>query len=199
MASLLPSIGALEGKVKISSSIPMVVSSLKRGALIAYPTESVYGIGCDAWCQGAVERLQRIKKRQGKKGFILLISEYAQLDRLIDINNPSIVWDAIRSSWPGPVTWVFPCHPDLPKWLVGVDSSIAIRMTAHPIAREICQVLASPLISTSANLAGMPPCINEKMVTDQLSSVLDICVHATVCCNQSPTSIIDAITLIKYR
>ncbi|MBF13118.1 MAG: threonylcarbamoyl-AMP synthase [Legionellales bacterium] len=185
--------------MQVTSDSNQVIDCLNTGGVIAYPTESVFGIGCDALCQDSVARISRIKNRQSKKGYILLIHSYEQLDHLIDQSHPNLNWGCIRDSWPGPTTWVFPAATNLPHWLVSDCQTIAIRMTSHPIARALCKQLDKPLISTSANLAGMPPCTTVQQVADQLSTVIDLCVYNETSCSQAATTINDAITLACYR
>lgn len=136
------------------NDVPEALQRLKRGEVIAYPTEAVYGLGCDAFNQTAVLRILDLKQRSIDKGLILLIAQWAQLSPLIEWQ-PSIQLDAIKASWPGPVTWVFPKSKAIPYWLSGEHDTIAIRMTAHTIAKQLAS--NAPLVSTSANVSGQEP------------------------------------------
>lgn len=124
---------------------------LKKGEVIAYPTEAVYGLGCDPFNEKAVLHLLKLKQRDVAKGLILIISEWAQLWPLI-ADLPEEKLDAVKKTWPGAVTWVFPKSDKVPAWVSGAHETIAIRMTAHPVARALCK--HGPLVSTSANIAG---------------------------------------------
>jgi len=128
--------------------------ALSEGNILAYPTEAVYGLGCDPFNQQAVERLLALKERSAEKGLILLISKWSQLFSLIRAV-PDALLDPVRKTWPGPVTWVFPKSARIPYWISGTHDGVAIRLTAHPIARELC--MEHPLVSTSANLSGHEP------------------------------------------
>ena len=123
--------------MKIISQFDEARHLLNRGKIIAYPTEAVYGLGCDPFNQQAVEKILVLKQREASKGFILLIANWAQLTPLIKVI-PERLLDAVRATWPGPVTWVFPKANIIPDWLSGNHSSIAIRMTAHPVASQLC-------------------------------------------------------------
>jgi len=124
------------------------------GDVIAYPTEAIYGLGCDPFNQQAVEALLALKQRSVSKGLIILVSTWEQVWPLIG-DVPEARLEAVKQTWPGPVTWIFPKSEAVPAWLSGEHDGLAIRMTAHPIARALCE--HAPLVSTSANLTGSHP------------------------------------------
>lgn len=130
------------------------VRHIKTGAVIAYPTEAVYGLGCDPLNEAAVMELLRIKQRQVEKGLILIASSLEQLRPYLALNQAII--ERITPTWPGPVTWVIPAQPWVPKWLTGKHDSLAVRVSNHPIAHDLCAQFGSPLVSTSANPATRP-------------------------------------------
>lgn len=132
------------------------VRVLRAGGIIAYPTEAVYGLGCDPLDEEAVCRLLLLKRRPIAKGLILIAARYEQLAPLVV--EPAAEQAAIvRASWPGPVTWVLSAAPGVPPWLCGAYRSLAVRVTAHPVAAALCARFDGPLVSTSANVAGRPP------------------------------------------
>lgn len=127
----------------------------RRGGVIAYPTEAVYGLGCDPLNQNAVMRLLQLKRRSVEKGLILIAADFQQLRPFV--RQPS--GDRMKlllESWPGPHTWLLPAAPDTPWWLTGCHDTLAVRVTAHPIAAALCRSCGSALVSTSANLSGRP-------------------------------------------
>lgn len=135
--------------------IPQAVAVLRRGGVIAYPTEGVWGLGCDPFDPQAVRRLLKIKQREEWKGLILVAAELAQIASLIDLDAlPSERIRAVRATWPGPNTWTLPCPPRVPVWLRGVHSTIALRISAHRPVVKLCNAFGGPIVSTSANLAG---------------------------------------------
>ena len=169
------------------------VACLREGGVIAYPTEAVYGLGCDPFNVDAVARLLQIKNRSIKKGFILLASEWKQLQPLVHAIDPHAL-ARVFSTWPGPVTWVFPAASDVPAWIRGEHTSIAVRVTDHPIAKAICQQFDGPIISTSANREGHPPFRDARMIEMAFAKALDCVVSGSVGDSLRPTQIRDAIT-----
>jgi len=147
---------------------------LNGGGVIAYPTEAIYGLGCRPWDAAAVARILTLKRRNPARGLIVIAAEAEQLAPLID-TNCNIPMDEVLRSWPGPVTWVIPARPGVPRWLRGDHEGIAVRVTAHPVASELCR-LTGPLVSTSANFEGHSPartCIRVRAYfRDQLDWIL---------------------------
>src|SRR5512134_2349746 len=132
------------------------VRSVRAGGVIAYPTEAVFGLGCDPANQAALKRLLAIKRRPIHKGVILIAACLEQfLSYLLPLDAEALA--KVSSTWPGPVTWLIPARPNVPKWLRGQHSTLAVRVTAHPLAAALCRLWGRPLVSTSANLSGRPP------------------------------------------
>jgi L-threonylcarbamoyladenylate synthase len=129
---------------------------LKRGGVIAYPTESCYGLGCDPRNPRALKRLISLKGRDAGKGLILIADQFKRLQRFVLPLGPA---DRARmqKSWPGPVTWVVPASAACPPLLTGGRATIAVRVTAHPGAARLCRSLGMALVSTSANKSGRRP------------------------------------------
>ena len=115
--------------------IRRATAAIRHGGVIAYPTEAVYGLGCNPLDWDAVQRLLDLKQRPIDKGLILIASEFDQLRPFI-IEPAQEIMAPVFSSWPGPTTWLLPAAPRVPKWLTGRHRSIAIRVTAHPLAAE---------------------------------------------------------------
>lgn len=134
---------------------------LQCGGVIAYPTEAVYGYGCDPFNPDAVAHLLSIKQRPWQKGLILIASSTQQISPLLDPLSGE-QRDMIESSWPGPVTWLLPDPLQwVPSGIKGQFSSVAVRVTDHPIAKSLCDRWGGPLVSTSANRSGEAPCYGE--------------------------------------
>ncbi|WP_088329262.1 Sua5/YciO/YrdC/YwlC family protein [Lacimicrobium sp. SS2-24] len=129
-----------------------------QGQLLAYPTEAVFGLGCDPDNQQAVMDLLALKQRPVEKGLILVARTYSQLLPYVkDTAIPSDRRTAIVSSWPGPVTWLLPKSDTAPDWITGGSDLLAVRVSAHPVVAQLCEVLGKPVVSTSANVSGQPP------------------------------------------
>ena len=170
-----------------------VKTVVRAGGVIAYPTESVFGFGCDPLNQQAVERLLRLKQRSVKKGVILIAADFSQLKPFIG-QLPDACLKAIFSTWPGPNTWLFPTRPDTPDWLSGDHATVAVRVTNHPIAAALCQSCHSPLVSTSANLSGRQPGKSALQVQSMLGHGVDYIVHGETSGICRPSSIRDGLT-----
>ncbi len=139
-----------------STLLNRVRAHLEQGGVIAYPTESCYGLGCDPRNRRAVMKILHIKGRPQHKGLILIGSNFIQLQPyaapLTDAQ-----WRKIAPTWPGPVTWLLPSTSKTQPWLRGRHQSIAVRVTGHPLAARLCQALNMALVSTSANRSGKKP------------------------------------------
>jgi len=131
---------------------------LQQGDVIAYPTEAVFGLGCDPDNQTAVLKILALKNRPIEKGLILIANNFEQLVPYIDLSKVSEQQKQLMlDSWPGAVTWVVPKNSHTPYFLSGQFNSIAIRVTDHPLVRQLCQLFGKPIVSTSANLSGQSP------------------------------------------
>lgn len=129
----------------------LAVHQLARGEVLAYPTEAVWGLGCDPWRRSAVLKLLGLKNRPVAKGLILVAADIRQFDFLLD--SLDLPYDAeMRASWPGPVSWLVPAPPTLiPAWIRGAHNSVAIRVSDHPLVQALCWAWGGPIVSTSAN------------------------------------------------
>lgn len=169
-----------------------IVHLLERGGIIAYPTEGVFGLGCDPWNQHAVNHLLAIKKRPQSKGLIIIAAALEQLDSLIE-PLPESDRARLEATWPGPVTWVLPAR-DAPTWLRGSHTTLAVRITAHPVAAALCQAWGKPLVSTSANVSTRPPARTGLAVRRQLGGQVDAIVSGQTQGAKGPTEIRDMAT-----
>jgi L-threonylcarbamoyladenylate synthase len=133
-----------------------LVTHLKRGGLIAYPTESCYGLGCDPRNRNAVLRLLKLKQRPQRKGLILIAAHYRQVARFIQPLAPA-EQQRMQNDGAQAVTYLMPVRPSCPRWLRGSHDTLAVRLTAHPFAKQLCRGANSALVSTSANLGGQRP------------------------------------------
>ena len=129
---------------------------VQRGGVLAYPTEAVFGLGCLPQDRDAVERVLAIKRRSWRKGLLLIGADLGQLERYATLP-PEPRLSEVLASWPGPVTWVLAARPAAPRWVTGGRDSVAVRLTDHALARELCAKIGQAIVSTSANLSGRPP------------------------------------------
>ncbi|MCS4309619.1 tRNA threonylcarbamoyl adenosine modification protein (Sua5/YciO/YrdC/YwlC family) [Rheinheimera pacifica] len=155
----------------------LVLQALQQGGVIAYPTEAVYGLGCDPDNEAAVMALLAIKQRPVEKGLILIAANYSQLLPYVDDKAiPLEKRYQIFSSWPGHISWVLPASKTAPKWITGQFDSIAVRVSAHPVVQQLCSAYGKPLVSTSANLSGQSAITDkaelEQSLGDKLSAIM---------------------------
>jgi L-threonylcarbamoyladenylate synthase len=133
-----------------------IAAHLKRGGLIAYPTESCYGLGCDPDNRQAVQRILKLKRRSQRKGLILIASHYHQVARYLQ--PLSLAEQAkLQNQDAQAVTYMTPAKPSCPRWLRGEHDTLAVRLTAHAFAKQLCRSAGSALVSTSANRSGQRP------------------------------------------
>lgn len=137
-------------------SYRLVAAHLKRGGLIAYPTESCYGLGCDPANRAAVLRLLKLKQRPQRKGLILIASCYQQVARYLQPLTPA-QQQRLQEAGAQAITYLMPVKKSAPRWLRGEHDTLAVRLTAHPSAKKLCRDANSALVSTSANKSGMRP------------------------------------------
>ena len=136
---------------------------LFEGGVIAYPTEAVYGLGCDPDQQDAVLRILELKSRPASAGLILIADRLERFAPYIGPVTPE-ARERAMATWPGPVTWLFPRAPTVPDWLAGIHSTIALRITAHPGCRALCEAFGGPIVSTSANPSSEEPARSPEQV-----------------------------------
>lgn len=152
--------------------LKQAVRSLNQGGIIAYPTEAIYGLGCDPLNPEAVHRLLDLKHRDPAKGLILIADSFRQLKPFLKPLRKKIN-RRLASAWPGPVTWLLPANPQCPTWLTGHHDTLAVRVTAHPGCRALCRAFQGALISTSANLSQQQPRRRKLSVRKQFGQNID--------------------------
>ncbi|WDI94198.1 Sua5/YciO/YrdC/YwlC family protein [Xanthomonas campestris] len=171
------------------------VTTLARGGVIAYPTEAVWGLGCDPRQEAAVLRLLEIKRRPVDKGVIVVASGLDVLQDWIDVHAlGSEQLTAVLAQWPGPHTWVLPVTAQAPRWVTGDHDGLAVRISAHPVVADLCKAWGAPLVSTSANLAGEPPARSRAALDPALLARIDGVLDGEVGGLAQPTPIRDART-----
>jgi len=164
----------------------------KPGFVFAYPTEAVYGLGCNPFDEKALDRIRTLKQRAANQHFILIASNWEQITPLIQSLEESLL-EPVKASWPGPITWVFPAASNIPETLKTFNT-IALRLTAHPIAKKLCDIAGHALVSTSANISGHPPCRTAQETQHIFGAQLDQIIPGNVELSQNPTPIRDVLT-----
>lgn len=176
-----------------TTSIEHAVYCLKKGGIIAYPTEAVYGLGCDPLHQQAVERLNAIKGRPLAKGFILIAENWEQVAPWTQPISEHIK-TKILASWPGHTTWIFPASESAPDWLCGPNQTIAVRVSNHPVVQALCHQFNHPIISTSANHHREAPIRDLDLLIKTFAGEIDAIVEGALGREKKPSQIYNAVT-----
>lgn len=167
------------------------VRALEAGGIIAYPTEAVYALGCSPYDAQTVLKLLRLKQRPLSMGLVLIAAHFRQFEPLL-APLPARTVARVQASWPGPVTWTWPCRPEAPVWLRGDHDTLAVRVTAHPLAAALCEAFGTPLVSTSANLSGHPPARTPLRVRGNFGNRIDYILHGALGALEQVSEIRDA-------
>ena len=171
--------------------ITEAVTALKAGGVIAYPTEAVYGLGCDPHDENALQGILDIKQREAEKGLILIAASFEQLLPYIQPLEKQIE-QTLKASWPGPVTWIVDVKDEVSTNLRGKHNSLAVRVSDHPVVIELCNAFGGAIVSTSANPAGEAPAKTAQQVKEYFNDTLDYIVDAPTGGRDKPSEIRDA-------
>ncbi len=184
--------------MRISRDLNAAVETIRQGGLLVYPTEAVFGIGCNPAHSSAVQRLLAAKQRPAHKGLILLAANLNQLaDYILPLDRDTL--KLLEPTWPGPMTWLLPVRPEVSPLLRGNHDTLAVRISAHPVCQALCQKLGHPLVSTSANPADKEPAKDMEMVSRYFSGYIDLALDLPLGGLKKPTEIRDARTGTTLR
>ena len=153
-----------------SEPINRAARIIRGGGVVAYPTEGVYGIGCLPDDFVAVSRVLAMKERDPAMGLVLIATEIEQLDGWIELPGKS---RKLKSRSKKPVTWIVPATDEVPYWIRGDHSGLAVRLTTHPVAAALCDAADSALVSTSANVHGRPPARSVFVLRRRFGALVD--------------------------
>jgi L-threonylcarbamoyladenylate synthase len=155
--------------------IKRAVEVLRSGGVILYPTDTVWGLGCDATNEKAVKRIFEIKKRTDAKAMLVLIDSPGKLQSYVD-EVPDIAWDLIEMA-EKPLTIIYPEARNLAPNLIAEDKSVGIRITAEDFSKKLCAQFRKPIVSTSANVSNEPTPSNFSQISDEIKSAVDYVVN----------------------
>lgn len=179
----------------MSQNTSAELATLQQGGLVVYPTEGVWGIGCDPRNEKAVMSLLEAKQRPVEKGLILIAADYSQVLPYINENKiPEQQKQAIFASWPGAYTWLMPVAEGTPKWITGGSELVAVRVTAHPTVIRMCEEFQGAIISTSANVTGTPTEHELENVKKVFGELVDSYVDEALGGNTQASTITNALT-----
>lgn len=160
------------GRDTFGSSLERAATVLLQGGIVAFPTETYYGLAADPFCEPAVSRLFQVKRRPALKPLLLLIDRIEQLQE-VAAEVPAQYQELMERFWPGPLTLVFPARKELPAVLTGNTGTIGVRISPHPVARELIRMTGRPLTATSANFSDLPPARTAREVQTMFQNSLD--------------------------
>lgn len=173
------------------------VRALRAGGIVAYPTEGVYGLGCDPASAEAVETLLRLKQRDPDKGLLLIAADVDQLRPWLALDDATL--ERLRAHWPDATTYVLPAAPTAPAGIRGRHATLAVRVTRHPVAAALCRAFGGPIVSTSANYSGRPAARNRFQVARHFRDRLDWLLAGECGGRGRPSTIIDFATGATLR
>ncbi|MEO3937490.1 L-threonylcarbamoyladenylate synthase [Dermatophilaceae bacterium Soc4.6] len=170
-------------------AVAQVVDRLRAGALIAYPTDSGYALGCQVGNVEGKERMAAIRHLDDRHHYTLVCHDFAQLGQLVQIDNR--VFRAVKAATPGPYTFILPATKEVPKRLLQPKKkTVGVRLPDHAVTRAILEALGEPLLSTTLILPGTTDAMTEGwMVKDELDHVVDVVVDGD--CEAVPTTVVD--------
>ncbi|MFY0992914.1 L-threonylcarbamoyladenylate synthase [Halomonas sp. C05BenzN] len=174
-------------------SFDAAVAALRAGGVIAYPTEAVWGLGCDPDNDEALARLLRLKQRDPAKGMILVGASIEQFAPWLE-GLPLALHAPLAASWPGPNTWLVPDNGRSHALLRGAHDRVALRVSAHPLVAALCEAFGKPVVSTSANKASEPPAMSAEEVRRIFGDDLDAIVEGDLGGLERPSTIRDLVT-----
>jgi len=167
-----------------------LINIFRNGGVFAYPTEAVYGLGCDPDNEQAVNQILELKQRSVDKGLILIASDFSQVEKYLKPLNQ----DQLAFIQPSQTTYIYPARDTAPKWLTGNFNSLAVRISKLAIIQELCSTLDSAIVSTSANLSGQEPARSSAAVDSVFHNKIDAILDGETGDLLTPTEIRDSIS-----
>ncbi len=159
----------------MTEEIDKACEVLQKGGLILYPTDTIWGIGCDATNEEAVQKVYTLKQRIDNKAMLVLLDSNAKLDRYVD-DIPDIAWDLMEVT-DKPLTIIYSQGKNLAPNLIASDGSIGIRITNEVFSKRLCERFRKPLVSTSANISGQPSPANFSEIAESIKQKVDYIVN----------------------
>ncbi len=157
--------------MKVEEDIRKAVEVMRQGGIILYPTDTIWGIGCDATNAEAVAKVYQIKKRDDSKALICLVDSDARLQKYV-LKVPNVAWDVMEFATK-PTTVVLDNAVNLAPNLIAEDGSIAMRITRETFSHELCYRFQKPIVSTSANISGEEAPQNYKDISEEIINAVD--------------------------
>ena len=173
-----------------TKDIEKAVKILKNGGIVVYPTETVYGIGCDPLYMEAYDRVQRLKERVEYKPMLLLAYSLEQVEEMAG-SMSEIPSKLAEKFWPGPLTMIINSQKPFPEHLLGSSNGVAFRVSSHPVAASLAKEFGRPIISTSANIAGQAPLVSYEKALSTFKNIVDIVIGTHTKLIGKPSTVVD--------
>ena len=158
-----------------SEDLRKALDVIKKGGIILYPTDTIWGIGCDSRNSEAVKRIYELKKRADSKSMLVLVNNEAALERIVD-EVPDVAWELLEAAV-NPLTVIYDGAKGVAPELIADDGSIGIRITKEPFSQQLSQRLGAPLVSTSANVSGEKAPQNFSEISEEIKNGVDYIVN----------------------
>ena len=175
---------------ELKRQIKLAVEVLKRGGIVAYPTDTVYGLGADPLNEKAVSRIYEVKNRPHNSPLPLLLAEKSDLLKVALIV-PEVAWRLVEQFWPGGLTLVVKKNAWVPDSITAGGDTVAVRMPDHPVTIALIRGLGNPIVGTSANLSGKPSPVTATEVSKQLGGRIDLIVDGGRCPGGIESTVVD--------
>jgi tRNA threonylcarbamoyl adenosine modification protein (Sua5/YciO/YrdC/YwlC family) len=175
--------------------IRRVIEALANGAVISYPTDTVYGIGCDIFSKSGIERIYQLKDRSRKKPLSFICSDLKDISRYAQVTDNA--YRIMRKHLPGPYTFILEATKEVPRIMMSKRRTVGIRVPDNPICLALVKELMHPVITTSANVSDMSPICDPKEIDQTLGKVLDLVIDGGALPNV-PSTVIDMSGDIPY-
>jgi len=172
------------------ANIDESVRILRQGGVIAYPTDTLYGLGADPFSPRGVAKVFEVKGRLATKGLPLLLAEIEDMDQVVRVK-PSMAMKLAQAFWPGPLTLVLLAAPGVPKEVLGSEDTVALRVPDHPVPRALARGLGGPIIGTSANVSGGPDPVTAWDVEQMLGQAVDYILDGGPAYRGLPSTVVD--------
>lgn len=172
-----------------TDALSLAARVLRDGGVIAYPTEAVFGLGCDPNNEQAVQRILALKHRDVRKGLLLIGGSYAHIAPWIKVSTQQAQF--LETGWPYATTYLIDASDKVPGWVRGEHSKVGVRLTQHPIAAALCNAFGGLLVSTSANVSGADPARTSDQCREQFGDQLDLVIDGECDSHARPSTIID--------
>lgn len=179
--------------MSLATDLAPAISALRSGGVIACPSEAVWGLSCDPENDEALAHLMRMKERDPAKGVILVAANVGQFQPWLS-QLPLAMHAPLAASWPGPNTWLVPDYGHSHGLVRGAHERVALRVTAHPVMKALCEAFGGPLVSTSANRSGEPPAMSAAEITNIFGDEVAHVVQGELGGNAKPSTIRDLVT-----